>query len=963
MSNEEEKINEAVEPEAEETAADESVKAEGDAPAEKSNETVTDKEQEETAPEAPEEAEKEDVKPAVKHAEKPSEPKPAKKSGALNSMFKRIYFPLVAILVVVMAVFSIIDALCGYSPKAYDDNYYTAVDTHVKEIAGKDRSDLTSNGASAVADYIVNSLTVGSFVYADTDMQEADPESKEEEELLTETDWSRVSNAPIPTVTRLTAVPTSKLQLRHSLPVFTAGKEITDIIAAIPSEATRLGKESASVIVTVRYDSRADSPEAALAGFVGSAIETLKDYVKSGKIPANDIVVVFTEDMDYAYGTYLFVDTFKGLGDVVSRAKAAVNLEAYGNGGTLAVTDASHAGLNYFNDYASLSGTAFNSSIAADAVPDAMKLTNAVDAFAYADVPVVQVAVLGKLNNAQSAADSYSNLPKSTLRMQSDFLKSYFDEVGGTDKTYEVNDNKLVFFSYFDWGTVAYDNIAAYVIAALTLAVLIGAIVINALKKTFSLYRMLVAVGVQFLVFASALVAMFAAYFLVTLMLTGFGAIPLNAIVQARYSNAGILIAALLVAFASAFGFTTVYKKLFKVTSSDTVRGNAILVALIAVVFGFAAPAYSYAVSWLGLLMAAVLIATVCLNAKFKNSFGYGMDRLFLFVIPVIITMPLTMSTVASLATLWPVYLLPVVMLLFVAMLGTAVPYLDRTTPVLDKLAKKLPMRTQRVERTVTEKVEDRAKKGKFTEQTVTRVEKVKIPVNYKNYFGISVVTVIAVVIALFSGAFAASFGQTVTLPNTYDSSIYNDSIIYEWTKTSGGSATSRLVVGDTVAYKYARYAIDDLKWDASVGKYVKSVNDIPELLAREPEITRNAATYEITTMEDSSVVTITIPSATSITKVILTDSRDNKYEYFFNRSDTIVLRLPYGTKNCSMVFEGASPSTIQYEERSSFTLLGSTSNPLDNIDDLNAMIQYYAGTSVANDIRGGIVLKATFSF
>ena len=937
MINEEEKINESTE--AEETA-------------------------EEVMPTAEEKPAAEEVKPVSpsKPQKQPVGKTPSKKVE-MNASFKRIYFPLVIVLIVVMTVFSVIDALFGYSPKAYDDGYYANVFEHAKAIS-VDRSDLSSNGAATVADYIVGALEDGSFTLSEQEKDEAEPDLKEEQELFITTDWSRVSGAPVPTVTRLTEAPSSMLQARHNIPVYTAAKEITDIVAAIPSRATRMGKSSKSVIITVRYDSRADSNEAALAGFVGAALETLVEYVKSGAIPKNDIVVVFTEDMDYAYGTYTFVDAFIGLDNVVSRAKAAVNLEAYGNGGTLALTDASGAGLSYFNEYTSVSGTAFNSSIAAAAIPGEIKNTYAVDAFKYAEIPVVQVALLGNLNNAQSPADNYAALSESAVRTMSDFIKSYFEFAGETEKTFELNDNKLVFFSYFDWGTVAYDNIAAYVIAAITLVILIAAIALTANKKTFSLYRMLVAVGVMFLVFVSSIVAMFAAYFLVTLMLTGFGVLPIHAIVQVRYFNVGILIASMLIAFASAFGFSSVYKKLFKVTSSDTVRGNAILVALIGAVLGFAAPAYSYAVSWLGLLMAAVLLVTVLFNKKFKDKFGYGLDKLFLFVLPVLITLPLTMSTVTALSALWPLYLLPIVMLIFVAMLGSAVPYLDRSVVFFDKLAKKLPMRTRRVERTVVERVEDRAKKGKFTEQTVRRVENEKVPVNYKNYFGISLVTVLAVVIALLSGGFGATFGQTVTAPNAYGSSIYNDSLVYEWTKSSGGAVSQRLIIGDLITYKYARYAIDDLEWDSELGMYTKKVNQpSTDIIGTEPNLTRASTGYDITTFDGPrSVVTLTIPSARGVTKAIITDSRGKEYEYFYSKVNTIVLRMPYGTDRFNIRFEGSTPSTIQYEERKSFLIEGSGNRALENLTDRTYMEQYYKDTELWNNLRGGIILKATFS-
>ncbi len=72
-------------------------------------------------------------------------------------------------------------------------------------------------------------------------------------------------------------------------------------------------------------------------------MQTLIEYVKSGAQFDNDIIVVFTEDLDKSYGAYAFFNLFKGLDDVTERAVAGISLDAYGNAGTLALTDASGA--------------------------------------------------------------------------------------------------------------------------------------------------------------------------------------------------------------------------------------------------------------------------------------------------------------------------------------------------------------------------------------------------------------------------------------------------------------------------------------------------------------------------------------------------------------------------------------------------------------------------------------------
>ncbi len=655
----------------------------------------------------------------------------------------------------------------------------------------------------------------------------------------------------------------------------------------------------------------------------------------------------------------------------MSRAKAGISLDGFGNAGTLALTDASAAGLDYINAYTKTSGTAFNSSVLMNTLPDEFGNSAAVKAFANAGIPAVQVAVVGGLDAAQSAYDSAPEISQAIVKQEADFFKSYVDALGNSDKSFDAaSDKPLTVFSYFDWGTVAYNNVASYVIAALTILLIAGAIVALALKKTFSIKKLFIALGVQLLVVASSIVALYGAYFLITLMLTGFGVLPIHAITQIRYFNAGIFIAAMFIALAAAFGFTTLYKKLFKVTSSDVVRGTAMLFGIAGVIMGFAVPAFSYITSWLGFLLVAVLLATALLNGKLKARFGVGFDRLFVYTVPVILCAPLAFAAMSALTVVAPLYMLPVTMALFVGMLGVAVPYLDRTKAVFDKVAKKLPARTMRVERVVTEKVEDRAKKGKFTERTVKRVEKEKVAINYKNYFGISVIAVLGCVIALLSSGFGVSYGKTLTDPYSYEDAVYNDAFVYEWDYTSSGTVNETLIVDDLMAYKYIRYAVPDLDWDAVNSRYVKTVSYPKIVDDRRPDITRsddgNGYMYTVKTFDGPrSTVHITIPSAKSITKITVYDdiSDEVKYEYNFFRNETITLALPYGFGDFRLKFEGNDPVKFEYREEQKNITVDARNYQLEIVDEWNAIANMYRDTETENMLRGGIVLKRTVSF
>ncbi|MDE6618271.1 MAG: hypothetical protein K2K13_04545 [Clostridiales bacterium] len=921
-------------PAAEETTkAEESTETEGKAKAEDS--TVADKPKQGKKPEK---------------AKKPTVKKTAEQKSKL---FRMIYYPVVAVFVLLMLIFSALDGVTGYSPSAYGNDYYTTVNNHIKQLSVT-RSSMAADGDGGVdyaRNYIVSTLTAGGFTEVAESKTDRDEDDKNDERQTTITDWAKDGEAKKATVTVQTSTLGGNLQDELGLTEHLVGKNVSNVIAAIPSGNANAG----AVIITVRYDSRTDTAGAAGAAFVANAMQALIETSKSGAAIKNDIIVVFTEDLDYSYGAYAFFNLFEGLDGAVARAKAGVNLEAYGNGGTLALTDASNAGLDYIYAYTKASDNALNLSVIPSTLPDELKNRDAVKAFG--NIPAVQVAVIGGLDAAQSSLDNADEVSQSIVKQQARFVKDYIEEFGNAADSYSAKgDSNTAYFSYIDGGTIAYTATASYVVGALILAVAAAVVITMIFKKTFSLKNMFVALGVQLLVVIATLAAMVAAYFLVTLMLTGFGVLPLQAITHLNYSNAGIIIAAMLVTLASSFGFTTLFKKLFRVTSSDAVRGTAMLLGLAGAVMSFACPAYSYITSWLGLTLLTVLLLSVCLHKKFKAKFGFGMDRLYLYVIPAALCLPLVMPTITALAGLLPLVLLPVMFTLFAAVLGVGVPYLDRSQPILDKVAKKLPKRTIRVERVVTEKVEDRAKKGKFTEKTFKRVEKEKVAFNYKNYFGISVVAVLGIVIALFSGGFGVNFDKTLTNYFTYDNAIYNDSIVYEINGTE-----QKVVVGDLMAYKFMRYHIGDLEWDGANNRYSKTVDyNIKNNI--NPSVSKDGNKYTITTFDGAnSNVVITIPSARSITRITVKEFSKTYgdyegYVYDYENSDQITLRLPYGFDSIfTLEIEGGSLSRFEYEEYRTVTE-GDTL--LDDVDEWNLV----KGDADMHGLRAGIVIKRTLN-
>jgi hypothetical protein len=223
------------------------------------------------------------------------------------------------------------------------------------------------------------------------------------------------------------------------------------------------------------------------------------------------------------------------------------------------------------------------------------------------------------------------------------------------------------------------------------------------------------------------------------------------------------------------------------------------------------------------------MLLSALLKNRFKQKFGYDIERLFLYVWPVIICMPIFLSTIYLSLKFSSIIMLPVFALMFSLVFGMILPFADYLKPVFDRAAKKLPPRIVRYEKMVTEMVEDRAKKGKFTEVTSKKVIKEKVKWNYKNRFGVAAVSLIAAVLMTLSISFAGGFNSKIVSNRvTPDNYQYSGSLAYVY-DTTGGSADTYFEIKDRQAYNYIQNAISGFEWNDGLSAYKKSavVNNV----------------------------------------------------------------------------------------------------------------------------------------
>lgn len=89
------------------------------------------------------------------------------------------------------------------------------------------------------------------------------------------------------------------------------------------------------------------------------------------------------------------------------------------------------------------------------------------------------------------------------------------------------------------------------------------------------------------------------------------------------------------------------------------------LIALLAVIFCFAAPRVSYLFFVVAVLQLVVMLVTALTKDKFKAKFGFDMERLFLYVIPVILMMPVLCGELYLASAVTPAVILPLYLTMF----------------------------------------------------------------------------------------------------------------------------------------------------------------------------------------------------------------------------------------------------------------------------------------------------------
>lgn len=840
-------------------------------------------------------------------------------------IFKRIYYPVIAALAVLMLVLGLVDARVGNSggnasAAQVNDAYDYAV-----RFSESSHNSFNPDAQENARDYIVRTLT-------EAGAKEVIGGDLDDDGNNTADYFERSEEGKYPSVY------VQKAKLRRDSQKgndIAAEYTVENIILAIP------GTGSDAVLLHARYDSSylgGASDSAATGAMLKSAV----DMLKSGKSPNNTVVYLFGDaGQEGDLGACAFINQFAGFDGVADSVRAVADFRTAGTGGALMMYGNENGALDIISKYSSYNGGAYTSS----ALPVLMGNGFYAGTKVFGDYASLTFTNLGGANKYGTADDVKVN--KSLVEQNLNAMNKFTECFANASVSDMKADGNAIYFSYLDVFTVNYSNVGAYVIAAVIAALAIATVIVNMRTKAFSWGKTLAGAAVQVVSLLGSMLAMLAMYYLFALLLSGFGVLPFQGLSSIKFAGTGLFVSATIMAITVAIAFYIILKRTFAVKAGDVVRGNVLLFALAAFIVSFACPAISYPLTCVALFSLAAMLATAIFKAKFKAKFAMDIDRLFLYAWAAVFALPLVLPLVFVAQTVFPLLSIVIVMAVMIALAGFITPYADYLKPCLDKLFKKLPMRTVRYERMVTEKVEDRAKKGKFTEVTSKKIIKEKVAWNYLNRIGLVTVAIIASVMIMLFSSFSTSFSSSALDAPEYYNNIYDDSLVYVY---DGSSVTAE--VHDLIAYDYFREAINDMAWNDDKNAYVKSFNGKQsDIIPTTPSISdKNGNNVKFTTFDlQRSQITIRLEDAASVTKVSFDSSSNaNKLEYEFRNNENIVLRLPYGYEldgmniegNCRIVYEQhiynqANLQTVDWQK-----LIGyAAGNPKDNITPRSGIV------------------------
>lgn len=919
-----------------------------------------------------------------------------KKAG--TGAFGKVYYPLLAIVAVLLLVFSFVTYYYVGASKSTDVDL-TVASSRAEELSFERNSYTLGTGSSAeeAAELISGWINDIDGITETTARRKDETVSKTDNaELDITADFATVDGKPVATfVQQDFAIPTIDYVIdRDTVADMTgedyagqegliyAGRQVNNLIVVIPGTVTRNAKSESeygdAVLFMTHYDSNSSSVGGSGASAVAAMLGTIETVLESEAEYENDLVFLISDGRyEQSVGAYAFKNQFVGFGNIYGRIGAAFNFDSLTADGSLTIVGTSDNDSGIMGAY-----LASAASVRTDSSADALlqdKISSDFDIFYDKlsetwQIPAINFMTTGGSVDAGTAYDTYEKASSSDVIAQyASAMQALAEYFGNCDVDTLGAATSASSYTYLGLSGVASGG-AVYTMSALLLVLLAVAVGLAVKFKAFGIVNALKGIGGVALTAAFSLAAFAAAYFLLGSLAAAFGVVTMRMLTSAHFLTPALVVPAMLFAAAVSCGLYPLIKKGFRIKAADCVRGGAFLFIVIAIFFGFALPAMSLPYLIIGLALVFTSILNILLKKPFRSKFGFGIERLFLYTIPMMFALPFAVQAIMMVGNLIATFSVIFLMLNVTLLLSSITPYFDYLQPALTDAFEKLPKHTVPVIETVVEDVEDISKKGKFETVTETKVVKHKVAWRYHNWFGVLVLCLVTLVASLVSTSIGAYANTNLTLNRTMDydysdsviyESIYDDSVVCYIDTSSGTASTYYWLIKDEAVYRNLKYCDGydywEWTWDDNLGAYKMAVTPSampsysPDLWAEAEDAASGTKQYNVTP-SDESVTQVVMTIRGVKTGDVIQVSKDGAVDYslkFTAAADTAEVVLPYGYGSCTVTVTTASSLTVSAYE------YGTSDNLISNeAQDRYYTMKEFMKTTYGYDLGFGFIRK-----
>ncbi len=864
---------------------------------------------------------------------------------------KKIYYPILAVLLVVLVVFSVLSVKVNFSTPFISTSTAKANAVKIAESGNYDITDDSTSKSSSSSRYdvvssintiIKNTLTKKYKTVYDTNGNvKSYPSSSisstsdilmgQYVEIENEKEVKKYELAP--------AYYSANITLNDSdLNAIANAKDrgyykdmvVQNIMLFIPGTQTKKGlarsphannysfsydeKKLADVMMMVaHYDSDAgDNGYVNNSLTIGTMLALLDEIINGGKSYKNDILMVFT---DASYRDGLGIDVllnttrYEGFfGDAISRTKSIAVFDNVGEVSTIVASQAKGS------DTVSVFATAgdwyhsgsFSGNIASANMGN--KEFNAING-------ISAIEILGVGN--KSEITTASSLNDSMVERVACVIGSYADRFGNADLGILDSDATIGFYSYIGlnfW----FASYVAYIIGAIILA-LAGVIAWYVIKKkALNPVKTGYGVAVSVLSVLATVATLTVLYLLLALLLSLIGAVSVNAIGSLITDNVLFFIIVFVLSLVLLAIYNVVFKNVFKVKALDVIKGNAWFIMLVGAVMCFVFPTYSYLFAGLAIAQGATMLCCILLKDKFKNKFGFDIERLLPYGAFAILLLPVVVAEVLVVYSVAPAIFLPLTLSIVLVYAQSIIPYVLIIKDLLGISSKK----------NAQEKTEDE-------EQSKLVAEKKKAIIEKKPVLIASAITALAYIAVLVTSLLSVNHNGLNAMQSRFygDDVIYNNAFVYEYNNKNGKTSQS-ILLKDLDLYAHMKSDLGAFEWNAERNAYTLSdsidVADLP-MGSKDyvPYYNNNTKLFKFSTNDSGNnirlgekpAMTVTFKTSDSADKIEnvrlinnigsnkTTESTSVKFEEFVINGNTATVEIPagYGSDLAIEVFAKSS--------------------------------------------------------